>query len=634
MCVLDQDSSTETSEFANHLIQISIMRVGGPALTWIARSGPMAAVRCYSGREVVGALAPPGRSDASVFKEQRIAVLPLGNTSPDPRDAYFADGMTEELIFTMSKTGLIRVIAHTSVVKYKESGKRIVDIADELDVAAVLEGSVRIAGDALRITLQLVDGATEECLWSQAYDRRLEDVFALQEEVAEQVTTVLQGELLPERRFPRRSQPTRDMDAYMLYMRGRHFWNQRSREAIERSIVLFSQAIQRDPAYASAYAGLADAYAVMANRGYGSRKEAIANAREAAERAIERDPSLGEPHASRAVMLMEDYAYLEAETELRLAIDLAPSYAPAYHWLANLLHITGRTDEALEQVRRALALDPLSAIIGTVAGNLLYSAGQYEEAVGQWRETLELSPGFMPARIVLAHAFQAEGAWKEAWEQLEAAQSEQPDNVEVEAERGLHLLCHGQREAALEALRRAADDPNTLFWSTYLGLGLLLAGAEDEARGLLEAACTEDLYFCDVRITLALADAMHSAPQEALAHLALLDRRHGWLCPALAREIRGFRALVYAMAGDAPAAHEVLDALVPHGTEGAQTVIAVARLWLDELDEGYRGLGEAVRSRDYLVRLIGVWPLPHGVRDDARFVEILRLLGLPTTLAG
>ncbi len=613
------------------------MRVGGPSLTrerTVPGRSPTHGAGCYSGLEVVGALVGERGTDASVFKEKRIAVLPLGNTSPDPRDAYFADGMTEELIFTMSKTGRIRVIAHTSVVNYKGSGKRILDIADELDVAAVLEGSVRIAGENLRITLQLVDGATEECLWSQAYDRKLEDIFALQEEVAEQVTTVLQGELLSARRTPHRPPPTKDMEAYMLYMQGRHFWNQRSRQGIERSIERFTQAIQRDPGYASAYAGLADAYAVMANRGYGSRREAIAKAREAAERAIERDPSLGEPHASRAVMLMEDYAYMEAEAELRLAIDLAPNYAPAYHWLANLLHITGRTQEALEQVRHALALDPLSAIIGTVAGSLLYSAGQYERAIAQWRETLKVSPGFMPARIALTHALQAEGAWNEAWAQLEAARAEQPNNVEVEVETGLHVLCHGRRMAALEAFRRAADDPNTLFWSTYLGLGFLFAGAEEEARRLLEGACAEDPYFCDVRITLALAAAMGNAPAKALAHLALLDRRHGWLCPALAREIRGFRALVHAMTGDTSAARATLDALDPHGTEGAETVVAVARLWLGDLDEGYRRLEEAVRNRDYLARFIGVWPLPQRVRSDVRFVRILWQLGLPAPFAG
>ncbi len=561
---------------------------------------------------------------------KRIAVLPLSNTSPDPGDAYFADGMTEELIFTMSKSGRIRVIAHTSVMQYKGSGKRIVQIAGELGVGAVLEGSVRIAGDELRITLQLVDGTTEECLWSHAYDRKLEDVFALQEEVAEQVTAILLGELLPVPRSRRRSQPTRDMDAYVLYMRGRHFWKQRSREGVERSIELFTLAIGRDPAYASAYAGLADAYAVMANRGYGSRREAIGQAREAAEHAIELDPSLGEPHASRAVMLMEDYAYVEAERELRLAIELAPSYAAAYHWLANLLHITGRREEALQQARRALALDPLSAIIGTVTAKLLYSAGRCEEAVAQWRETLELSPGFMPARIALAQALQAEGAWMEAWGQLEAARSEQPDNVEVEAEIGLHLLCHGQRVAALEALRRTADDPNTLFWSTYLGLGLLLAGAQDEARWLLEAASAEDAYFCDVRITLALADVMRGAPHEALVHLDILDRRHEWVCPDLAREVRGFRALVHAMAGCMPAARQELDALAPHGSEGAEAVVAFALLWLDELDEGFHRLGQAVRSRDYLVRFLKVWPLPDRVRADTRYAQVLQELGLPT----
>ncbi len=572
---------------------------------------------------------PWERTDEPDPGHMRIAVLPLRNTSPDPNDAYFADGMTEEIIFTLSRAPGLRVIAHTSVVEYKESGKRVVEIARELGVGTVLEGSVRFAGDNFRITLQLVAAETEETLWSQAYERKLEDIFSLQKDIARQVTAIVQGELAPTPRPPHGPQPTSNMDAYILCMRGRYLWNQRSRQDVERAVELFAQAIELDQHYAAAHAGLADAYAVMANRGYGSRREAIAKARRAAERAIEIDPSLGEPHASRAVMLTEEYNFEEAEQELRLAIKLAPSYAPAYHWLANLLYVTGRREQALQQIRRALDLDPLSPIIGIVAGQLLYSVGRYDEATAQWTATLELTPGFVPALVALAQACQAEGRWERAWEYLHTAQDEHPTSVDVQVEMGLHLLCLGQREAALDKLRRASGDSNILFWSTYLSLGLLLAGAEDEARSLLEAACAEDEFFCDVRITLALADAMRGAPAQALAHLDVLDRRHGWVCPVLAREIRGFRAFVCAMAGETAAARRELDALAQHGTEGAQMVTAMACLWAGELDDGFRHLREAVEARDYLARFVKVWPLPHGLRDDARYGMVLRALGLP-----
>ncbi len=585
----------------------------------------------YSPVEVVLAVRTRAGVDESFCAGNRLAVLPLSNTSPDPNDAFFANGMTEELIFTLYKEGGLRVIAHGSVMNYKDSGKRITQIAAELGVSAVLEGSVRIAGDDLRITLQLVDGTTEECLWSQAYENKLQDVFALQEEIARQVTAILQGALSQQPRSTHRQRAPKSMDAYLLYMRGRHFWNQRSREGVERAAEHFAQAIELDEEYAIAHSGLADAYAVMANRGYGSRTGAIASARHAAERAIELDPSLGEAHASRGVMLTEEYELREAEQELRLAIELCPNYAPAYHWLANVLRVTDRKEEALEEIHRAMSLDPLSPIIGTVAGQLMYELGRYDEATEQWRETLELAPGFVPALTALAQASQAEGHWDRAWNYLQAAHELDPASVDVQAEMGLHMLCLGDQERALEMLRRAAGDPNILFWSTYVGLGLLLAGAEDEARTLLEAACAEDEFFSDVRITLALADAMRGSPAQGLAHLDTLDRRHGWAFPALAREIIAFRALVHAMGGNDAEARRALDELAQHGAGGAQTVHGVALLWAGDRHEGFRILHEAVQARDYLARFLKAWPLPRAASSDPRYETVLHELGLSAT---
>ena len=295
----------------------------------------------------------------------RIAVLPLVNISPDPADAYFADGMTEELIYSLSKVCCFRVIAQTSVIPYRGVKKPASLIGRELRVGTLLEGSVRKAGNRVRITLQLIDVQSEEHLWSEAYDRSLEDLLAVQSDVAQRVAEALQVRLAPREKERLDTQATGDLDAYMLYLKGRHLWNARTEDGARNAIELFRAAIALDPAYALAYSGMADAYCLLDDR---------PKAMEAAEKALALDPGpgLAEAHASLG-LIREQFSkdIAGAEEELQRAIALNPSYAMARHWYAILLTVEGRNEEALAQLRKALELDPFSPVSAALAAELL-----------------------------------------------------------------------------------------------------------------------------------------------------------------------------------------------------------------------------------------------------------------------
>ncbi len=562
----------------------------------------------------------------------RIAVLPLVNISPSAEDAYFSDGMTGEIIYTLSRLPALRVIAQTSAMKYRDSRKSVAEIGRELNVGTVIEGSVRKAGSRVRITLQLVDAQTEEHLWSEAYDRNLEDVFALQEEIAQQVAQVLQVELLGKERSPVCAPPTTDVDAYMLYLQGRHFWNRRSEEGVRRAAELFAQAICLDDRYAPAYAGLADAHAVLVNWGYAPKRDALDEARRAAQQAIALDPSLAEAHASLGLVLLEEADDLSrAEGAFRRATALNPSYAPAHHWLANVLHTTGRTEEGLQEIRKALQLDPLSPTIAVVAGEFLYEAEREDEALAQWRRALEIAPGFVRARFSLAHAYQVAGDWERAEEELTRAVAAVPESPLVHAEYGAHLLCVGRIEEARTELRRAAAATHAPFSGHHLGLALVCSGAEDAAREMLAKATEQDDDWPGLRLSLAVADALAGAHDRATEDLQALARRYAGSLPLLAEAAHSIRGLVEAIAGNAQEARALVARQAQATTKGdtADTVTGLTYLWLGDLDAGFDRLFEAVRTRESMVRMLKALPLPEGTRADARYPRLLRSLNLP-----
>jgi TolB-like protein len=337
--------------------------------------------------------APPFLPDSD--SRPSVAVLPLRDIGGDPSNEYFSEGMTDDIITHLAKVGGLRVISRTSVMSYKGSDKPLRQIADELGATALLEGSVRRADGQVRIVAQLVDARTDASLWADTYDRRLEDVFAIQSEVAQHIAEALRATLSPTTRERIASRPTADTVAYELYLQGRFHWNRRSVPDLERAITFFEAAIARDSAFAHAWAGLADSYMMLPFYSPAPPREWIPRARQAAEHALGLNPDLAEARTTLAYALaLHDWDWEAADREFRRAQELSPSYSTAYKWHSDILSIMGRPAEALAAVERALALDPLSPNVRTILGLKHWYAGDVDVAMAHFERALELDPRF------------------------------------------------------------------------------------------------------------------------------------------------------------------------------------------------------------------------------------------------
>src|SRR5712692_9436623 len=346
--------------------------------------------------------------EAVELDSHRVAVLPLKNMSPDPNDEYFADGMTEELITALSGVGELTVIARTSVMQYKNSPKRVADVGRELKTGTIIEGSVRKAANKVRITVQMIDAVTEGHLWAQNYDRQMDDIFAIQSEIAEKVAAALKVRLVDSEKRKLEIRPTRSVEAYTLYLKGRYYWNERNEEAIKKAIAYLRKAVQADPNLALAYSDLADAHVVMADYGMMPTSAAHAKVRDYTTRALEIDPGLSQPHAALATIHERSFRWADAESEYHLAIKLNPNNATAHHWYA--LHLTFEGKErAMQEWKRAKELDPLSPIIGAAFGYSLVWSGQGEEGLEMVRSVVEMNEGFAAGHRNLAFAYMVLG---------------------------------------------------------------------------------------------------------------------------------------------------------------------------------------------------------------------------------
>lgn len=365
---------------------------------------------------LLGGPTPPDRINS-------LAVLPLENLSGDPEEDYFAEGMTEALITNLSKIRALKVISGTSVMRFKNTTKPVPEIARELDVDAFVEGTVLRARNRVRITAQLIDAATDRHLWADSYERDLREVFSLQREVARAITERIRVRLDPqEERQLARLHPV-EPEALNAYLKGRYLWNRRNKEGLEESLDYFNQAIEKDPNFALAYVGSADAYAVMGAWHFIGPQQAFTKAKEAATRALELDDSLAEAYASLAVIQFDfDRDAAQAEANFRRALELNPGYATAHQWYAEMLTRLGRHEEAIAEIRRAQQFDPLSLIINSAAGYVYYFAGRYGEAEQQCRRTIEIDPSFSPAHLYLSWVLSEKGEYQEAIAEVQEAQ--------------------------------------------------------------------------------------------------------------------------------------------------------------------------------------------------------------------
>ena len=405
---------------------------------------------------------------------RRLAVLPFLNISPDAGDAYFADGMTEELISTLSKIRELSVISRTSAMRYRDRAEPVSTIGKELHVRTILEGSVRKAGNRLRVSVQMIDATEDRHIWAEDYDRELQDVFVVQSDIAQRVAQVLKVQLLSGEKTDIARRPTENPEAYGLYLKGRYFWNERTRAGADKAIKYFEEATKKDPSFALAYAGLADCYVIAPNYGWQTPSEANPNALLFASKAIELDPRLAEPHAALGLMRAKaEFKWNEGEEELKKAMDLKPSYATAYHWNSLIERWKRDFERSYELIRRAQELDPASVMIGTNVGEVLMVMGRVKEAV----------------------------------EQLEHVDESTPDHPFVHMELAWALFLDSQVDRAIEKMRRAVDlsggDP---YFKAELASFLGFAGMKDEANriiGELEAL-PKSTYLSEGAMAMAL----------------------------------------------------------------------------------------------------------------------------------
>jgi len=403
--------------------------------------------------EVYSMVMPWGEEKAVSLTQRdknKIAVLPLVNMTNDPNEEYFADGMTEEMISTLSNIGGLAVISRTSAMQYKGAKKSLVDIGRELGAGTLLEGSVRKAGNRVRITVQLLDASEDKHLWAQSYDRELQDIFAVQSDVATNVADALRVKLLDREAVQIKKKHTENIEAYTLYLKGRFLWNKRDKEGVLEALKLFQEAFEVDPDYARAYAGLADAYHIAAVQfDFMDRADGLAKAKEAAMKALELDDTLAEAHASLGLNLFDDLRYEEALREFRRAIELNPSYATAHHWYSLCLAETGRTKEAMEEIEKARELDPLSPMITLNVGLMNILNGRLDEAIAIYDKLIENEPTFAASYWFRAQCFAFRGMKERAYADLESWHRLTRDEDEYKVNLAFLYGWFGEREKAL-----------------------------------------------------------------------------------------------------------------------------------------------------------------------------------------
>ncbi len=384
-----------------------------------------------------------------------LAVLPLENLSGDAAQNYFADGMTDELITDLAQISALRVISRTSVMVYKGARKPLPQIARELNVDAVVEGTVLRSGDQVRITAQLIEASSDKHLWSQSYEGELRDTLDLQKRVAGAIANQIRINLTPQEQAALNTVRVVNPEAYESYLKGRYFWNKRTADGLKVALAYFNQSIEEDPKYAPAYSGLADTYALLGDWQYGvmTPKEAFPKAKGAAVKALELDSTLGEAHNSLAFVLDGfDWDLDSGGKEFQRAIELNPGYATAHHWYAWHLGLLGRYDQAIAEMRKAENLDPLSLIINADLAELLGLAHSYDESIRQSLKTIEMDPNFALAHNHLAQVYLQKHMYDEAVAELQIAVKLSGDSPTCVANLARAYVASGKRSEAVKLL--------------------------------------------------------------------------------------------------------------------------------------------------------------------------------------
>jgi len=436
--------------------------------------------RIERGRVGAGDIRPTIRS---------IAVLPLANLSGDPEQEYFADGMTDELITNLAKISALRVISRTSVMRYRNVQKPVGEIGKELSADALIEGTVVRAGNSVRITVQLIQASTDRHLWAEEYHGDLQDVLTLQAEVAKAITNEVQVKLTSQE-ARRAGAHAVNPQAYELYLKGRYEWEKRSKPGFAMSLAFFQRAIDLDPNYAPAYAGMAEAYGLLGNNGFVPSNEVYPKAKAAALKALELDPNLADAHTSLAAIINDyEWNWPAAKKEYTRAIELNSNDATVHHWYAMTLAWQGRLQEAIGEIEKARQLDPLSTRINTNVAQIFFWAHDYDCALLQCQKALELEPSVEKTHRILGTIYLQKGAYQSAISEFQEAVDLAPGDTRPLLQLAYGYAVTGQKEKALSIVRRLEKSSQQAYVSrTSVATVYLALGEKDEALASLEKA--------------------------------------------------------------------------------------------------------------------------------------------------
>jgi TolB-like protein/lipoprotein NlpI len=422
-----------------------------------------------------------------------LAVLPLENLSRDPEQEYFAEGLTEALITTLAKIGELRVVSRTSAIQYKGVRKPLREIARELQVDGIVEGTVLRSGERVRISAQLIEAETDTHLWAESYERTLRDILDLQAEVAQAIARQVQVKLTPQEQAQLAQSRPVNPEAYEAYLKGRYHWNRRSREGLPKGVQYFQEAIAKDTGYAAAYAGLADCLSGLSTYNFVAPVDGCGKAKKLALQALELDPSLGEAHASLAwVHTWYDYDFVAAEREFERSLELNPRYATAHQFFGFYLGMMGRYEEGYTEIKRAIRLDPLSTVFQWSLGFVYWMARRHGQAIEQVEKALELDPGFAPAHAVHCWAALSKLMPEIAISAAQNAVRCSPGAAMYLATLGESYAAAGNPQEAQRMLDHLHDLSKQQYVTPYFLARIYLAlGRKEEALHSLEAGYLE-----------------------------------------------------------------------------------------------------------------------------------------------
>jgi adenylate cyclase len=491
----------------------------------VAISGLVSIGLFFLGRYTVGSKAAV--TAPNEISNKSIAVLPFESLSEDKSNAYFAEGVQEEILTRLAKVADLKVISRTSTQRFKSAPSDLRDIAKQLGVANILEGSVQKANDQVRVNVQLINAMTEAHLWADTYDRKLTDIFAVESEIANAVADALQAKLTGSEKSSIAKAPTANPEAYELYLKGRFFWNKRSGADLRKAIEYFNQAIAKDPNYTLAYTGLADSYLLLPNYANASTQESITPARAALKKALELDDSSAEAHASTGLLDLLEVRLGPAIIELERAVQLKPNYATAHHWLMFSYLALGHFDPAFLEAKRAQELDPLSLVINADVAWTYFCARRFDDAERQARKTLEVGPQFFRAHYYLGQVLQFKGRLADAIPEFQKAFDLNGDPYSL-GMLGQAYARNGQKDEAQKVLLRLNEEAKSRYVAPYaITLVYLGLGEKERALDELERAYErgDTNYLFRVKVDPMLDDLRGQPRFEALVQKVLGDAK-------------------------------------------------------------------------------------------------------------